>query len=126
MERNDYEYGKRTQRDYSMPLKLSVVKEVECGFISKRVIIPIRKNSSPRTIQKFGKERKKSISNLCRLFGMSRQKYYRSFWRKSKKQEQSIQVIDNVNSIRSLMPHIGTRKLHHLLEDELKPLGGAR
>jgi len=57
---------------------------------------------------------------------MSRQKYYRSFWRKSKKHEQSIQVIGKVNSIRSLMPRIGTRKLHHLLEKELKPLGVGR
>jgi len=57
---------------------------------------------------------------------MSRQKYYRCFWRKSKKQEQSIQVIDKVNSIRSLMPRIGTRKLYHLLEYKLKPLSVGR
>ena len=57
---------------------------------------------------------------------MSRQKYYRSFWRKNKKQEQSIQVIDKVNSIRKLMPRIGTRKLHHLLEDDIKSSGIGR
>ena len=60
------------------------------------------------------------------MFGISRQKYYRSFWQVNKRQEQSVQVVDRVNRIRSLMPRIGTRKLYHLLEEELKPLGIGR
>jgi len=53
------------------------------------------------------------------LFGQSRQKYYRSFWRESSQQSKSIAVIDKVNEIRSVMPRLGTRKLYHLLQEEL-------
>jgi len=53
------------------------------------------------------------------LFGQSRQKYYRSFWRASRQESKSIAVIDKVNGIRSLMPRLGTRKLHHILREEL-------
>jgi hypothetical protein len=62
------------------------------------------------------------------LFGQSRQKYYRSFWRESREQSQSIAVIDKVNKIRSIMPHLGTRKLYHLLHKELYAMnvGGDR
>lgn len=36
MQGKDYQYLKRSQKDYSMVFKLAVVKEVESGFISKR------------------------------------------------------------------------------------------
>jgi len=52
------------------------------------------------------------------LFGQSRQKYYRSFWRESRQQSKSIAVIDKVNEIRSIMPRLGTRKLYHILQKE--------
>ena len=58
------------------------------------------------------------MSYLCRLFGQSRQSYYRSFWRVSKKQHQSNQVLNKVNQIRSIMPRVGTRKLYHLLGED--------
>ena len=35
-------------------------------------------------------------------------------------------MIDKVNSIRSLKPRIGTRKLYHLLKEELRTLGISR
>ena len=52
------------------------------------------------------------------MFGQSRQKYYRSFWRESKQQSKSIAVIDKVNEIRNIMPRLGTRKLYHILQKE--------
>jgi transposase InsO family protein len=60
------------------------------------------------------------------LFGISRQQYYRSFWQINKRQAQAAQAVDKVRSLRSVMPRIGTRKLYHLLQGELKPLGVGR
>ena len=58
----------------------------------------------------------------CYLLGVDRQVYYRA--KKSLLEKQTItqQVINLVRSIRNLMPKIGTRKLYHMLEKELKPL----
>jgi len=58
----------------------------------------------------------------CDLLGVNRQVYYRA--KKSVLHKQSIaqQVINMVRSIRNLMPQLGTRKLYHILEKELKPL----
>lgn len=35
MEESEFKYVKRTQKDYSMSFKLSVVSEIERGYISK-------------------------------------------------------------------------------------------
>ena len=61
MKSKDYQYAKRTQKDYSLSFKVAVVKEVESGFISKRgaIIIPIRKNSSPEQSLSLAKKGKK-------------------------------------------------------------------
>ena len=58
----------------------------------------------------------------CYLLGVDRQVYYRA--KKSLLEKQTIaqQVINLVRSIRNLMPKVGTRKLYHMLEKELKPL----
>jgi len=58
----------------------------------------------------------------CDLLGLDRQVYYRA--KKSLLHKQSIaqQVIKMVRSIRNLMPKLGTRKLYHMLERELKSL----
>ena len=57
---------------------------------------------------------------------MNRQVYYRSI--KSRKHKQAIaqRVISLVGNIRNIMPKIGTRKLYHLLKDELSTLNVGR
>jgi len=62
----------------------------------------------------------------CRLLGVSRQVYYRSLRSRSKRQHTAQQVIELVNQIRIQMPRLGTRKLYHLLKEDLKKLGVGR
>jgi len=61
-----------------------------------------------------------TISRLCGLFGVSRQSFYQ-YWAKQDYQahEQRI-VLDLVRKIRKSHPVIGTRKLHLMIQDELK------
>lgn len=60
------------------------------------------------------------------MFGISRQSYYRRNWTYKKQNEKALTTISLVSSIRQVMPRIGTRKLHYLLNDQLKELGVGR
>lgn len=61
-----------------------------------------------------------SISGICRLVGISRQKYYRQSRSISRSRRKATEVVDMVRHIRLEMPRIGTRKLYHMLRTELK------
>ena len=56
------------------------------------------------------------------MFGVNRQVYYRRIQSVKQRKSRAVQVIELVESIRLQMPKIGTRKLHFMLEDELKQL----
>jgi transposase InsO family protein len=56
------------------------------------------------------------------LFGLERQVYYRQKYRKQKQSYQAQKVIDMVIDIRKRMPRIGTRKLYHLLQNDLQSM----
>ena len=74
----------------------------------------------------YSKEQAKPISVLCRLVGVSRQKYYRDRWKVEDMQDKAAEVVSLVMGIRRLMPRIGTRKLYYLLEEPLNALGVGR
>lgn len=67
-----------------------------------------------------------SKSNLCGLLGITRQKYYRSYWRLKNKQKTADQVVSMVDNIRMTQPRIGTRKLYYLRQEELNNLNVGR
>ena len=67
-----------------------------------------------------------SISGVCRLLGISRQKYYRGVWHETECRERATQAVSMVLNIRERMPRIGTRKLYHVLGRELKGIGVGR
>jgi transposase InsO family protein len=56
------------------------------------------------------------------LFGLSRQSYYKNKTSRIKRSADLIIVRDMVMRIRCKMPRIGTRKLYHLIKDELNVL----
>lgn len=58
----------------------------------------------------------------CYLFGIDRQVYYRNIKRKINKQSKAIQVVSMVLEIRKSMPRLGTKKVYHILTDELQLL----
>ena len=64
------------------------------------------------------KERQSKIglSKLCRLFGVTRQAYYQSFYREEFVEIEQELILKEVISIRKNHPRIGTRKLYIMLE----------
>jgi transposase InsO family protein len=62
----------------------------------------------------------------CRLFGVSRQVYYRSQKSELKRKETATIVIEKVQKVRMRMSELGTRKLYVKLYDELRDLGVGR
>ena len=58
--------------------------------------------------------------------GVNRQVYYRSIKRTKQNQEIAIQVVTMVKQVRMKMPRIGTRKLYHVLHEQLRALGVGR
>lgn len=56
------------------------------------------------------------LSRLCRLFGVTRQAYYQSFYREEFVGTEQELVLKEVLSIRKNHPRIGTRKLYVILE----------
>jgi transposase InsO family protein len=66
------------------------------------------------------------VSYACQLLGINRQFYYRAIKRIKHKQQIATQVVRLVEQVRMRMPRVGTRKLYHLLYDDLKYLGVGR
>lgn len=60
------------------------------------------------------------------MVGISRQRYYRSFWLVEGKRNKADQVINLVNNLRIMMPRLGTRKIYHMLEPSLNNLNVGR
>ena len=56
-----------------------------------------------------------SVDSICRLFGNSRQAYYKHLTRKADSAIEEAFVVDMVRTIRLDMPRIGCLKLHYLL-----------
>lgn len=60
------------------------------------------------------------------MFGLSRQAYCRKQWSLKRRRNTAADVVKLVLSVRQQMSRIGTRKLYHILEPDLKPLGVGR
>lgn len=60
------------------------------------------------------------IGILCRLLGKTRHAYYDHIWRKDNTVVKEDIVLQLVHELRSSLPRLGTRKLHHLLGPLLK------
>ena len=64
-----------------------------------------------------------SLSHSCRLLGISRQSIYQKELRLIKREKELIKVRKMVMEIRMDMPRLGTRKLYHLLKDNIESVG---
>ena len=56
------------------------------------------------------------------MLGINRLEYYRAQQRSQSKKDLSKEVIELVQSVRVQMPRIGTRKLYHILAEQLKSM----
>lgn len=63
------------------------------------------------------------MSTFCALFGLSKQAYYKQIKQKQQRAELSDQAVTLVLQLRRAMPRIGTRKLHHLLNQDRVKIG---
>ena len=61
-----------------------------------------------------------SLARSCRLLGVSRQAIYQKEQRDKVRSQVLEPVIEQVKAWRRSLPKVGTRKLHHLLQDDLK------
>ena len=59
------------------------------------------------------------IAVFCGLFGKTRHAYYDALWRKESGLVKEDIILQEVASVRKELPRIGTRKLHHLLQNTL-------
>ena len=60
------------------------------------------------------------------MFGVSRQVYYRAKKSEKQRRQKAEKVIGLVQQVRLRMPRIGSRKLYHLLYDDLRKIGIGR
>jgi len=79
-----------------------------------------------RTAKKCKEVKGTSLSKICALFGISRQKYYRFQWKEQSSKTKAEKVVELVSEVRQTMPRIGTRKLQIILREELASLGVGR
>lgn len=79
-----------------------------------------------RAVRRYGEMKSVSISEVCRLLGTSRQRYYRGVWGERRSRGRATEAVALVQSVRKEMPRIGGRKLHHMLGRELGGIGVGR
>ena len=60
---------------------------------------------------------------MCRLFGFSKQAYYKRINRKVSVEYKEVKSL--VMNVRSQLPRSGGRKIHHMISDELKAIMSA-
>lgn len=67
-----------------------------------------------------------ALEELCGLFGVSRQAYYKHQLRRGEQSHKESIVIEMVGQVRAYLPKAGARKLYHLLSQDLKTLNVGR
>ena len=63
------------------------------------------------------------LGKICRLFGMSRQAYYKQMHHREKATLEEVVILKLVEEVRSGLPQTGTRKLLHMLSPRLEHHG---
>jgi transposase InsO family protein len=58
------------------------------------------------------------LQSICGLFGYTRQAYYKSLKRNEEGVVDDHRILLHVGKIRKMMPRLGTRKLHYMLQEQ--------
>ena len=61
------------------------------------------------------KDANHSVNSCCGYFNKSRQGYYNRIQSEIKKEAKQMEIINEVQNIRHILPHCGGRKLHYML-----------
>jgi transposase InsO family protein len=59
-----------------------------------------------------------SLQTICELFGYTRQAYYKNLRSNNEGVVDDCRILIHVGEIRKLMPRLGTRKLHYMLQEQ--------
>jgi len=73
-----------------------------------------------KTVVKVKEFRQESLSEVCALFDLKRDAYYKYIKRYQIKEEQEQKVVDLVSSRRKTVPRSGSRKLHQYLQRDFQ------
>jgi putative transposase len=73
-----------------------------------------------KTVEKVKEFRQESLSEVCALFDLKRDAYYKYIKRYEIKEEQEQKVVDMVSLRRKRVPRSGSRKLHHYLQRDFE------
>ncbi|WP_223252696.1 hypothetical protein [Owenweeksia hongkongensis] len=106
--------------------KKAIIFDVMIDIVEKEYNIPIRKKLLTRTVKQYKEHYQESITAAYRLFGYSRQVFYRAIKAEKTKQQCARKVVSLVQEKRMTKPRLGTRKLYHLLQPELQALDVGR
>ncbi|MBX0332763.1 IS3 family transposase [Pontibacter sp. HSC-14F20] len=82
--------------------------------------IQIRKKPVAGALERLRQKEQISLSVACRLLGFSRQAYYQRQARVLEQKQIADQLVELAEQIRMQMPRLGTRKLYHLLQEQLQ------
>jgi len=69
-----------------------------------------------KTVTKVKEFRQESLSEICALFNLKRDAYYKYIKRYEIKEKQEHKVVELVSLRRKTVPRSGSRKLHHYLQ----------
>lgn len=86
----------------------------------KELNIPLRKKVFSQTVRKINLANQCNKTFVCRLFGKSRQSYYKAINKEEKDIIKEDIIISIVRKIRKEQPNIGTRKIYHKIKPELE------
>lgn len=64
-------------------------------------------------------EQRVSVSDICNFLGYCRQSYYKSLLNETKQEVAKSIILESVCKVRKKLPRIGTRKIQHLIQQEL-------
>jgi transposase InsO family protein len=64
-----------------------------------------------------------NLSQVCTLFGISRQAHYQKQWREAEREEAEVLILELVRQVRRKHPRMGTRKLFFKLQPMLSAEG---
>lgn len=97
---------KNTRLEKELELKDIKVEffDMMIDIAEKEYNIAIRKKHLSRAVTQYKEEKSLSISEVCQLLGINRQKYYRQQWNISRSRQTATEVVEMIQDIRLEMP----------------------
>jgi transposase-like protein len=131
---------KRWSNRYSYAFKMEVIEAFQSGQMSQRQVVRkygVHRKTIVDWEKRYGNPEKNYLrmeektpqqelaelrAALCKLFGISRQGYYKKIQTYCRNKEKRTKIIQLVKQQRELMTRVGTKKTYHLIKPHLARL----